>query len=103
MSWPVATPKLVRARQRQAVATMLRASGLSYSTIATRLGYSCRASAFKAVQRTLDATRSQAAMVYRLMVRIRMERGLDAFADAVERGEFSAALRTLERLIPEVS
>jgi hypothetical protein len=98
----IATPRLVRARLRQAEATMLRASGWSYTAIATHLGYSCRASAFKAVKRTLDVTRDRAGLVHRLMFRIRLERGLERFASAVEAGDYGSALRTLDRVLPEV-
>ena len=102
MSQAVSTPRLVKARLRQSEATMLRASGWSYTAIATHLGYSCRASAFKAVKRTLDVTRDRAAMVHRLMFRIRLERGLERFANAVEAGDYGRALRTLDRVLPEV-
>lgn len=101
MSRPISSPRMVRARSRQAEATLLRASGWTYTAIARFLGYSCRASAFKAVNGLLAATQAQAALVYRVMGRLRVERGVESFANAVESGNFDQAMRTLDRILPE--
>jgi hypothetical protein len=36
------------------------------------------------------------------MLQLRLERGLERFANAVEAGDYGSALRTLDRLLPEV-
>lgn len=98
---PVATPRLVQARLRQNEATLLRAAGLSYAAIADRLGYGGRGSAYKAVKRVLDTTREQAALVNRVMSRIRLERSLDAFAAAVDREEFEKVLGLVDAILDQ--
>lgn len=96
---PVATPRLVQARLRQNEATLLRAAGLSYAAISDRLGYGGRGSAYKAVKRVLDTTREQAALVNRLMSRIRLERSLEVLAAAVEREDFEKVLNLVDTLL----
>ncbi len=98
----VTTPRLVRARLRQNEATLLRAAGWSYSAIAEHLGYGGRGSACKAVKRVLDSTRDRASLVLRLMSRLRLERGAEAFASAVDTGDFREAMATVDRLLREV-
>lgn len=98
----VATPRLVNARLRQNEATLLRAAGLSYDDIAARLGYGGRGAAYKAVKRVLDTTRDRAALVHRLMSRIRLERSLEVLAGAVEAEEFEKVLRVMDALLDQV-
>ena len=76
MSRSTASPRLVRARIRQAQALLLRASGLDYETIAFRLGYANRSSAYRAVRRGMHATRDRAALAYRILIYARFEQGL---------------------------
>lgn len=95
MSWPVSTPRLVRARLRQNMAVQLRAAGCSYAAIARQLGFGSRASAYKSVKRALDATRAEAALAQRIMFRFRLERSLEGFAAAVESGDLSKAFRMI--------
>jgi hypothetical protein len=97
------TPRLVRARLRQQEATLLRAAGCTYEEIAGRLGYRGRGAAYKAVQRALNLSAERVALVGHLMVRIRMEKGLERFAAAVDKGNFRTALATVDRLLTEAT
>lgn len=101
MRQPRMTPRLVRARLRQQEATLLRAAGCTYEEIAGRLGYRGRGAAYKAVRRALRLSTVGVAMVGHLMLRLRMEKGLEAFARAVSREDFRHALATVDRLVTE--
>lgn len=95
------TPRLVRAQLRQQEATLLRAAGWTYEAIAGRLGYRGRGAAHKAVQRALRLSADRVAMVGHLMLRLRLEKGLESFARAVAREDFRHALAVVDRLAVE--
>lgn len=101
MKQPRMTPRLVRAQLRQQEATLLRAAGWTYEAIAGRLGYRGRGAAYKAVRRALSLSADRVAMVGHLMLRLRIENGLERFATAVDREDFPLALSTVDRLLVE--
>ena len=91
-----ASPRLAQARKRQAEALLMRASGCSYDTVATRLGYGSRAAAYRAVRRGMDATRDRAAIAYRVMLYLRFDHQLDTMEALLKAGRYGDVLRLVE-------
>lgn len=90
------SPRIIHARMRQEAALRLRASGVGYETIARRLGYRSRASAYKAVRRGLEATRDRAAVAFRVLLYLKMERQVEALLQLVEAEDFAGITRLLD-------
>lgn len=101
MSHARATPRLVRARLRQAEALVLRASGMSYDGIARRLGYRSRASACKAVLRGMEVTRDRAAMTLRVVMFMRFQGFLVELERAVTTRDIRRVLTMVEGPLAE--
>lgn len=95
------TPRLIRARMREAEALVLRASGMGYDAIARRLGYRSRASAYKAVMRGMEATRDRAAMTLRVMMFLRFEGLMNALIAAVTARDMGRALKVVQGPLAE--
>lgn len=90
---------LTRERQLQALA--LKRSGLTYSEIAERLGYSSAKSAGRAVRRLLDKFEIDESEEYRKVQVLRLEGMLATLAPKIEQGNTSAiaqALQIMDRL-----
>lgn len=96
MNRPITTPRLVRARLREAEAMVLRASGMGYEAIAQRLGYRSRASAYKAVLRGMEATRDRAAVILRAMMFLRYQGLMDELSSAVTARDVRRAMKVVE-------
>lgn len=101
MICPRTTPRLVRARAREAEALVLRASGMGYEAIARHLGYRSRASAYKAVRRGMEATRHRAAMTLRVMMFLRFEGLMNDLIAAITARDMGRALKVVEGPLAE--
>lgn len=74
-----------RYAERDAMATAMRAEGKTYETIAAALGYANRMSAYRAVQRVLQATVQEAGDELRALELERLDRMYEAALDVLKK------------------
>lgn len=94
------TPRKLEAQERMYQALEMRKAGMGYKEIAEALGYTCHASAVKAVQRALKQTLREPADDVRELELERLEAMWRKTWEWIERGDPRAidrALRIMER------